>query len=184
MVVTLMGILAAMAIPSASPGVVDKLESAGRVLAADLDFARSLAITNNSQYRVTIELANNRYVLEHSGASAALDVLPAHILPDIADTPDRHVTSLNDFPGMDGVKLAAVRTTAGNLPGLLDVEFGPLGGTTRSEDTIIWLAAGNGIARRFISVEINFVTGLARVGDVIARDFTTPAPAEAAAIEP
>ena len=44
------------------------------------------------------------------------------------------------------------------------VEFGPLGETTQSEPTVIWLSSGEGSSRRYISVSIAPVTGLSSIG--------------------
>jgi hypothetical protein len=44
------------------------------------------------------------------------------------------------------------------------VEFGPLGETVRADATVVWLVAGSGSDRKYITVEVNPVTGLALVG--------------------
>ena len=44
------------------------------------------------------------------------------------------------------------------------VEFGPYGATTRSDTTVVWLTAGVGSGRRYISISVNPVTGLSTVG--------------------
>ena len=47
------------------------------------------------------------------------------------------------------------------------VEFTPLGGTERAETTHIWLACGKGEDRIYLSIEVNPVTGLATVGEIL-----------------
>jgi hypothetical protein len=44
------------------------------------------------------------------------------------------------------------------------VEFGPLGETTRTEYTFVWLSAGRGAAKRYIFLYVNPVTGLTTIG--------------------
>jgi hypothetical protein len=45
-----------------------------------------------------------------------------------------------------------------------DLEFGPLGETTRSQKTVVWLAAGAGSGTRYLQLHVNPVTGLTTVG--------------------
>ena len=45
-----------------------------------------------------------------------------------------------------------------------DLEFGPLGGTSRTQQTAIWLAGGAGSATRYLRLDVNPVTGLTTVG--------------------
>ncbi len=164
MVVTIMGILAAIAIPNLTPGAAQQLRSAGKLLAADLTYARSLAVANNSYYLVTFDLQDNCYVLTHSGTNASLDTLPDSAMRNPSDPDDQQIVDLKELPDLAGkVCLYAVR--AGGA--VTTVEFGPLGSTERSAETTIWLQIGNQTEPRWIGVTINPVTGLATVGDVL-----------------
>jgi hypothetical protein len=58
------------------------------------------------------------------------------------------------------------------------VDFGPLGQTTRSEETVVWLAAGAGSTARYVGVHINPATGLVTVGTLSAEN---PDPSAASA---
>ena len=75
-VVAVIGILVGMVIPKSDPGIHDQLRSAAQILQTDLAYARSLAITNNSTYKLVFQPLMNRYYLEHSGLDASLDTLP------------------------------------------------------------------------------------------------------------
>lgn len=166
-VLALMGVLAAMVLPGFTPGVHDRLEGAVRIVQADLAYGRSLAVTNNSKYRFSFELPDNRYVLRHSGAEAALDTLPATAFASPHDTPRQRVVDLDELPSLSGkVRLAAVGTTGGTATVVGEVEFGPLGETSRVEETIVWLAAGSGDDERFVWIKVNPVTGLTTSGAV------------------
>ena len=71
-------------------------------------------------------------------------------------------------------RIAAVGSFIGTYVLVDDLEFGPLGETTRSSPTTIWLAAGSGPHTRYLPVTVDPVTGLAEVGD-----FTAKGPPEA-----
>ena len=167
MVVAIMGILAGMMLPSMSPSTQDQLQSAVNVVAADVAYARSLAVANNSRYHLTFSLQNNRYTLAHtSDANTGLDTLPKTPFESPEDTATQHVVRFDTLPEVGPtLQLAAVRT-ATTKQAVTDVEFGPLGETTRSEGTVIWLKAGGGAALRYMSVSVDPVTGLTTIGTV------------------
>ena len=166
-VVALIGILATIILPRFDPSIHDQVSSTAQVVAADLHHARSLAVTNNSQYRLQFDIAQNRYVLEHSGSNPLLEVLPSSPFRRPDDPPDKQTCDLDDLPRTGPtVELASVQTGAGSPQGLTEIEFGPLGGTIQSATTVIWLACGHGENRRFLSVSVDPITGLATVGDL------------------
>jgi prepilin-type N-terminal cleavage/methylation domain-containing protein len=163
-VIALMGIVAALALPSMSPAIHDQLEGAAQVVAHDLAYARGLAVANNSSYRFTFDFANDQYVLRYSGANPALTTLPPNPFQMPGGDPTQYVVKLSDLAMLGGrVQLAAVGTMGSRPAPQTDLEFGPLGSTTRPDPTVIWLSAGVGNAQRFISVSVNPVTGLATV---------------------
>lgn len=166
-VIAIIAILAATVIPGVNTNIHDQLESAARVMASDLAYARSLAVANDSNYRVTFDLANDRYILKHSGTNAALDALPTTAFHDTNDPVDQHIVNLDELPRIGAiVKIARVVRVGSSIQDVVDVEFGPLGGTTRGEYTVVLLSAGEGGDRRRAFVTVNPVTGLA----TIARD--------------
>ena len=168
-VVAVMGILAGLVLPRSDPSLHDQLRSAAQIVATDLDYGRSLAVTNNSQYRFTFEVDENRYTLEHSGADPALDTLPDGPFRSPDDPPDEQIVDLDELPHVGtGVRIAAVVAQGSTPPSVDDVEFGPLGTTTRTEETVVWLAAGAGPATRYMRVHVNAVTGLTSVGSYSA----------------
>jgi prepilin-type N-terminal cleavage/methylation domain-containing protein len=166
MVVAILGILAAVVIPSLTASMYDQLKSASEQVAGDLAYGASLAVSNNSRYRFSFEFAENRYVLEHSGADPALDELPQTPFRSSQDPADKHYFDLDDMPRLGtAVRLLTVHTGGGAPGAVSDIEFDPLGATTRPEDTIIWLAVGDGDAARFMTIRIDPATGLCWIGD-------------------
>ena len=160
-VIAVMGILIGLVMPSSNPAINDQLRSTTRIVATDLHFARSLAVANNSNYRITFSVGNNSYTLEHSGSDSALDNLPDSPFRNVDDPADKHVVSLNELPHLGPtVRIVAVAGYDGFLEATDEVEYGPLGETTRSGSTLVWLAAGSGADTRYVQLTVNPVTGL------------------------
>ena len=173
MVVAILAIISAALIPIASNGISEQLEAGARVLATDLDYARTLAVTHESKYRTAFDASAHAWTLTHSGTDASLASLPASPFHVSQEPATQRTTNLRSLPGAN-VQLSVYSVyAAGASPTAVgDVEFGPLGATTRSEETVIWLSGGVGAATRYVDVRVNPVTGLATVGSFQA---TAPA---------
>jgi prepilin-type N-terminal cleavage/methylation domain-containing protein len=166
-VLTLMGVLAGVVLASSDPSFHDRLLSSAEILASDLAYARSLAVTYDSTYCVTFDPGENRYVLTHTGANTALDTLPESPVRSPDDPSNARITDLDELPSMgSAVRLEGAADDNGSLADVSDVEFSPLGGTTRSSWTVIWLSVGSGVHKRYIKLAVNPVTGLASVGEL------------------
>ena len=165
LVVAVVAILAAIVLPSVQPAVVDQLRAAAQIAATDLAYARSLAVANNSTYKITFDFKQNRYVMTYSGTNPALRQLPNSPFSSPGDPPDQHVVDFDNLPHVGPVVRLAAAGTSSSLQAVDNVEFGPLGQTIRAEATKVWLAAGGGDATRYITIEVNPSTGIARAGD-------------------
>ena len=166
LVVAIVGILVAIVLPSSQPAVYDQLRSTAQVVVSNLAYARSLAVSNNSNYTVTFDLAGNRFLLKHSGTSAALAILQKTPFVTSSDTANQQVLDLDDIPHVGPtVRLAAAATTGTTAETVASVEFGPLGQTTDGDPTTIWLMAGSGDNKKYITIVVNPVTGLTELGD-------------------
>lgn len=165
LVVAIVAILAAVVLPSMQPATYDQLRSTAQIVATDLAYARSLAVANNDNYRITFDLGANRYVLTHSGANPALNQLPKTPFSSPGDPSDQHIVDLDDLPHAGPtVRLAAVATSGTTMQSVSDVEFGPLGQTTRADPTTIWLMAGGGGEKKYMTLVLSPVTGLSQIG--------------------
>ena len=173
-VVSIIGLVAGVVIARYQPSIHDQLKAAAHVLAAELTYARSLAVVNDTSYEVTVEPAENRLALRHSGGNASLDVLPASAFTRQSDAATVQITDLDELPRV-GAAIEIVGTqTASMTTGSETVEFNSLGETTRAAATVIWLGSGAGEMRRYISVKVDPVTGLVDLGA-----FTDTSPAGA-----
>lgn len=161
-VISLMAVLAGLVLPKSDATLRDQLRSAAQVLSAELAYARSLAVTYGSRYRVTLDFEKQQYVLEHAGTNPSLEQLPPSPFRDPNDPPDRQIVKLDELPRIGvPVRLEAAATYAAAVAPVGYVEFEPLGGTSADGYTRIWLSAGEGDSKRYFLLAVNPVTGLA-----------------------
>jgi prepilin-type N-terminal cleavage/methylation domain-containing protein len=164
LVVAIVGFLAAIVLPSSQPAIYDQLRSTAQIVATDLSYARSLAVANNDNYRIAFDLTGNTYTMTHSGANPALNQLPWSPFSLLSDPPTQHIVNLSTLPHVGPiVRLSALATSGTTYQSVADVEYGPLGQTLRADPTVVWLMAGSGGSRRYISLQVNPVTGLVQV---------------------
>ncbi len=166
-VLVLMTIVAAMVIPDSNPNVVSQLSSAAQVLQSDLAYCQSLSVTHNSTFHIQFDVDSDEYYLEHTGTDTSLDALPNSIY---GDNPNGTLRTMrfSDHPHTGaGVRVVLVQAIASQSPTVSDVEYGPLGGTTRTERTAIWLTAGSLTAQRYLPVYIDATTGLTSLGEIV-----------------
>ncbi len=171
-VVMLVGILSALVLPNAMPSIHDDLVAAAQIVAADLSYGRSLAVLNNDIYQFTFDLPDNLYTLQYAGGNSALAALPPSPFHSPTDPATQYTVRLSQLPRLGLlVSLYDVQQLTPAPVEASTVTFNALGGTTQAQPTLIWLAAGVGTARRYISVSLNPTTGLATPG---AFQGTTP----------
>jgi Tfp pilus assembly protein FimT len=173
-----LSILATVLIPNLSSDPTERLTAAGQIIAADLDYARSLAVANGTTYRLTFDLVNNQYDLRHTGTNAAFNTLPKSPYRQADDPPDKQTTRLALLPlPPPPVNLAAVVQSANTQQSTTTIEFNSLGGTTSAFPTVIWLSCGSGNLIRYGCVQIDPLTGLASIGSL-----TTALPANVSSL--
>ncbi|MEW4562783.1 prepilin-type N-terminal cleavage/methylation domain-containing protein [Bremerella sp. JC770] len=170
--VAILGILAAAIIPQFGATAPDQVRGAAQIVASDIDYARSLAISNNSTYLVTFDKSRNGYVLTHSGTNTSLDDLPDNPFRKPSDDSKSLIVLLSDFPHVgSGAKIAAIVTDEPSPQEVTSIELGALGQTTRTQPTLIWLSSRAGAEDIYLPIEVNPVTGLTTIGEI-----TTVAP--------
>jgi len=165
-VVAVMAVLTGLLLPRSESTAYDQLRSAAHIVRTDLAYAQSLAVANNSNYRITFDVDENQYVLEHVGANTSLNTLPDSVFRSPDDPPDKHIVDLAALPRLGSpVQVVAVGAMGASAQRVDGVEFGPLGETTRGEQTAVWLAVESGKEKRYIWLLVNPVTGLTEIGD-------------------
>lgn len=167
LVVALLGIIAGLILPSFQPAVSDQLVSTARTVASDIMYCRDLAVGNSSRYTLTFDLAQNQYSLAHSGAPSSLDDLPANPFATTASTSSRQFFDLDELPHLGPpVRIVAVQSVGSTTQSVRKLELGPLGQTTRSVPTRVWLACGSGDEQLYIYLQVDPVTGLVDPGEL------------------
>lgn len=168
-VLAVIGVLLAVAIPRSEPTLVEQLRATSRIVAAELQYARSLAVGNNSTYRVAFDPSANELILTHSGTKTSLNTLPVSAFRSQRDTATAKYLSLNDLPNLSvPVRLMGATVGSGVLQSAAMVEFGPMGQTTASAPTTVWLAVSVGNQHRYATISVNPVTGLVTAGGITA----------------
>src|SRR5262245_37259655 len=163
--IAVLAILAGILIPQLSGDLPERLNAAAQVISADLDYARSPAVANNSSYRITYDVANNKYYLQHCGTNPLFNTLPRSSYKQLDDSPTQQTTKLALLPIPEpGVMLVGVVQMQGAGQLAAAIEFGPLGGTTSTYQSLIWISCGSGSAQRFQSIAVDPVTGLVTIG--------------------
>lgn len=160
-VVLIVGILAAVAIPALRSNSIHTLESISRVVAADLRLARTQAMHSGSDWAVQLDTANNAYQVVHTGTGT-----PVPLKNPLAAPGSSSVYRIElDRLGMTGRKNHSVRLAGAALKeskaAVTDVTFKALGGTgpTRVEDTVLWLTEGSGSNVWYVRLTVSWVTG-------------------------
>jgi prepilin-type N-terminal cleavage/methylation domain-containing protein len=163
--ISLMSIMAAILLPRFEPSVHDQLQGAAQIISADLNYARNLAVTNDSKYRVGFKRDTNAYYLQHSGTNSLLDVLPLTPYRNSSDAPNVQTTYMEDLPHLGAlVEIWGISSGNGAVSSSGVVEFDSLGGVEGGQVTTIWLACGVGDTRRYQSLTIAPVTGIVSLG--------------------
>jgi type II secretory pathway pseudopilin PulG len=166
-VTAVLALVAAGAVTYFQPSIADELENAAQIVLADVERARNLSVANNSKYKLVINSDGSGYYLQHSGSNSALNTLPSWPYKQASDSADKQTTLLKKLPGLADVDLIGVVTVSSSGRTKVDqLEFTSAGATSYTESTEIWLAAGQGESRRYLTVTINPTTGLASVGNL------------------
>jgi prepilin-type N-terminal cleavage/methylation domain-containing protein len=166
LVLLIAAIVVAAALVSADPQIDGSLTQVANAVSSDLAYARSLAVSRGSRYTVTFDLTNHTYTLTHTGANSALNTLPPSPTGVPSASATEQITYVRKMPGsMPSTSFARVLTRAGGTAtDTTTIEFNPLGNTTPTNPSEVWIAAGTGSNRVYIGLTIDATTGLVDVG--------------------
>jgi len=158
---TLIAIMASIAILSADAYRGHSVDSVGRIVAADLELVRSIAIAQGKPWSVQFDLDNNSYEFVYAGA----DTPPTLSHPLHPGTPlHGYRVDLNRLIGtrlhQTSCALRSVRLQS-TKSAVHRVTFDPLGGTgpTVHQDTLVTLSAGSGATQSQCELTVSWVTG-------------------------
>jgi prepilin-type N-terminal cleavage/methylation domain-containing protein len=166
-VLLIMAIAAGLIIPNAAPQTEQQLRAAAHLIAAEIELARDLAITYNSQYKLTFDTKNNRIVLVHTGGNSALNTLPQDLVNNPASDSTHRIIDLSTVPGLWGqVQIAACAEFRTTLTANSEIIFGPTGDPANGKSFLVWLKAGQGQWTRYITVFFDQSTGQVFIGSM------------------
>ena len=170
LVVSLVAVLAAFMLTGTDSSARDSLNSLAQVIQTDLAYARSLAVANATEYKVSFDTANGQYTLVHVGSDSNWDNLPSSPFHPRSASNLAQTVSIDELPHLGGsVEILGVYTEAADetLTAVDGVTFGTIGETVdRAETTVIWLAAGLDTELRYQSIRVNAVTGLVDITEL------------------
>ncbi len=165
LVITIIALLTAIVLSRGEETAFDQLRSTAQIVSTELSFGRGLAMANNTKYKFTFDTTLNRFILQHSGTNPAFNQLPGMLFRSPSDTQYQYVVNLKELPHTGpALQIAAVTTTGSSPQRVSDIEFTPLGSTTRTDGTAIWLMAGSGLNAKYITVTVDPVIGLCQIG--------------------
>lgn len=165
-VVVFLSIAVAMLLPQMNATFDQQAIASARVLVSEFEYARNMAVANNSKYRLSVDSATDQFILEHTGSNSSLDTLPSGPFRSSADSSTQRVTQLASLPGIStAATFVAMYADGDSQTAVNTVEFGSLGETSRTETTVLTISVGDGDAKRYVTLTINPVTGIVTLGD-------------------
>jgi len=157
LVVAVLGIIGALALPMFTGTDVTKLKAAARVLASDIDAARAESIAHGEDPRVLV--LDDTHHAWHLAAASDPDTPIRH-----ADTGRPYARTLGVGPlrQLDGVRIHAYDLDTDSQTNDHRLGFGLYGQTDQASDPTITLAAGNNT----LTLTIHATTGEVTIGDI------------------
>lgn len=166
-VLFLMAIAIGLLIPSAAPQTEQQLRAAAHLIAAEIELARDLAITYNSQYQLAFETKANRIVLFSKGENGVFNQLPKDLVNNSASDPTHRITDLSTMPGLWGqVQIAACAEFSTTLRPTSEIVFDPTGVPVSGKSFLVWLKAGRDKWTRYIAIFFDQSTGQVSVASM------------------
>lgn len=156
-VVAVLGIIGAMAVPMFSATDATRLTSAASVLAADIDAARAESIAHSEDLRYLVFDNNDRtwYVAAESDTTTPID----H--PD-TNQPYSRTLGSNDLQQLMGVTVDSYELDTTSETDDNKLGFGIYGQTDQTSDPTITLRSGDNV----LTLTVNATTGEVTIGQV------------------
>ena len=171
MVIAIISVGIGMVVSEFGANEATTADQAIRIVAAQLDYVREMAVANNTKYTVTFDKAKNRLSLAHTGSDPNLDDLPDSGFWEHVGLTKTQSFDFADLPVSWPVVLKGAVKSSNNTVEVTSVEFGPTGGTSASDDVDLWISIGSSPAT-YASTTILAGTGLIEINDL---DTSAPA---------
>lgn len=156
-VVAVLGIIGALAVPMFSATDVTRLTSAASVLAADIDAARAESIAHSDDTRLLV--FDNDNVTWHIAAASDSTIPIDH--PE-TNLPYRRTLGRNALQQLQGVTIDSYDLDTATETNDNKLGFGIYGQTDQTNDATITLRAGDNI----LTLTVNATTGEVTIGQV------------------
>jgi len=159
-VILLMAVIAGLVLPSSQPTVHEQLRAAANFVASELELAKSLAVSYNSNYTVAVDKSTNRLALRHTGTNTVLHSLPQELItPESPDATVRIIDLTKFRDTLGDVEIVAAAELGTVMRAESKIEFGPEGMPTSGLGFIIWLKTGKEASTRYVTVIVDGKTG-------------------------
>ena len=99
MVVVILGISAMVAIPMLGSGASMQMRSAANKIAADIEYAKSMAISRQQNYTVNFDMSNNSYQIQDSSGT---------VISDPMKSSDDFDVDFDKVPSLSAVSISAI----------------------------------------------------------------------------
>ena len=137
-VVAIMGVFTALAFKLFEADASAQLQITADTVVADLDLVRSLAVSNGSTYRVTVDVTGNNYFIRHQGSNSAFNILPTTSFHAVSDSGKQLTANLADLPTLSiKATLTTATTGAADASNRPYVDFNSVGGTISTATSTI-----------------------------------------------
>ncbi len=164
-VLVLLGIVVAVAVPQEPRSLASQLEAAAQVVQSHLAYARWLAVSQGDRYQIRFLPKRNQYILEYAGTQPDRIILPPGPLDSPGSPAHQRTVRLDQWPTLGPqVRLWLVKDLQGNDQDR--VVFEPLGNTAHPVPVHIWLTAGQGSWQQYIALTVHPATGIVVVEPV------------------
>ena len=158
---TLVAIMASIALLSADTHRGESTESIGRIVAADLSLARSVAIESGAPWTVKFDFTDNSYQFLYSGPSTPPKIShPLHPGTPLHGYRVKLDRLIDNGLSQITTRLGSMhlRSTRSNID---TITFNPMGGTGPSthQDSLLMLTSGSGRNQNRCELTVSWLTG-------------------------
>lgn len=182
LVITVMAVLAAVALPRFNAGIHEQLNAVARVIAADLELIQEVAAANDTSFQLTFSTERNQYSLEDAGPRKVLSTVKGDLGFRLESSSGKQVKDVSNLsvygppvrlcglqkrvPQAWHVSESTLGSSFGAASSHSTLDVGPLSDAKKLYEHVIWLESGMGDSLCFIPITVAPVTGLVGIGRI------------------